>query len=167
MKKILIFSVILAMAAVGIGIATTSDTHAATKACTVCKGSRKCYNCGGTGKGSTIYLMGRSQTMPCFACNGTGKCASCNGTGNYTPPAGGGSYHGGGGTSGGSHSHNSNNGVCTACGGLGYRKAVSYENDPSGAAFHLRELMQNQRGNKCSICGRYTYHCHMKCYKCN
>lgn len=42
-----------------------------------------------------------------------------------------------------------------------------YENDPSGAAFHLRELVQHSDGTKCPICGKYNYHCHMKCYKCN
>lgn len=149
---------------------SSKRTKSSQKKCDVCHGSKVCYNCNGSGKGSSFMLMGQMQTMPCFACNGNRVCPACNGTGLYVAPAGtgNGGYNSGNNSSSNNSSYNNTSGgVCPECGGLRYRRAVSYENDPSGAAFHLRELMQNPEGNKCPICGRYTYHCHMKCYKCN
>lgn len=137
--------------------------------CWSCKGDRRCTLCHGSGQGDRIYLMGQWQTMPCLLCGGSGSCPSCYGTGKYYPPSGGNNYGGGNSSnySGGSY-NNGNNGstVCSECGGLGCSKSVIYENDPSGAAFYPRELIRNREGNKCNICGRYTYHCHIKCTKC-
>lgn len=142
-----------------------------TQPCSLCKGSRVCIHCQGTGVGGTLFIMGGWQVMPCFSCNGAGVCSYCHGTGVqvvYQQPAYAPVYTPSSSSSSSSSSSNSQSGgTCTVCNGLGCRTAVSYENDPSGAAFYLRDLVQHSEGSRCGICGRYSYHCHMKCYKCN
>jgi hypothetical protein len=43
--------------------------------CTVCDGSGKCVDCGGTGKPTA------SKLDACYSCGGSGKCHNCQGTG--------------------------------------------------------------------------------------
>ncbi len=142
-----------------------------TRTCRSCSGSGRCVQCSGTGYGPPLYIMGGWQAMPCVLCSGTGVCYLCKGAGVeviYQQPAYAPVYTPSSGNSGSSSSSGSQSGgTCTVCNGLGCRTAVSYENDPSGAAFYLRDLVQHSEGSRCGICGRYSYHCHMKCYKCN
>ena len=59
--------------------------------------------------------------------------------------------------------------ICPNCKGTKVESFPMYENDPSGAAVNAGRQIgyTNSRGHLCKYCGKYTWHIHLKCYKCN
>ncbi|RXE72043.1 hypothetical protein ED352_02155 [Muribaculaceae bacterium Isolate-002 (NCI)] len=62
-------------------------------------------------------------------------------------------------------------GVCPVCHGTGVQDFPMYEDDPTGASINViaaHELgYQHTGGGACRYCGKYNYHVHLKCYKCD
>lgn len=150
--------------------------------CVVCNESGKCQTCHGTGQ---TYNRAYNQMFTCNTCLGSGKCTLCGGTGKssittFKNASGSmtGDYYDSYGKkivpsdkkSKGSDSHtHKSSGTCSSCGGSGVQSTALYQNDPTGALANTvgEVAYTNHSGNKCKYCGKYSYHVHLKCPKCN
>lgn len=66
-----------------------------------------------------------------------------------------------------SSSSNSTVNTCSVCGGNRVDKTPYYINDPSGAGTHARGITgYTHKSGKCKYCGKYDWHIHVKCHKC-
>lgn len=158
------------------------------KSCASCYGRGVCAICSGRGG---IVSAGYGNYYPCGMCGGTGRCNLCAGTGrcgctkldypgyaigSTTTIAPNGAvtrdnaeYN----NYNSSRKSNSNSGrtpsgTCPNCHGDRVESNPMYENDPSGAGVQAVGQIgyTNHRGTKCRYCGKYSWHIHLKCYKC-
>lgn len=149
--------------------------------CSVCKGKKKCSVCKGSGlSGQVLNFPWGSQPLECLVCGGKCICTFCNGIGTraaelavsqaYSQSHYNSGYNNNGNRNKSNRNHNNNSRSCTVCGGTGIQTSVAYENDPYGASYAIGQGLvgyTNRDGNRCYRCGRYTYHLHYKCYRCN
>lgn len=158
---------------------TTTMVH--HKKCYSCKGSGQCSVC--NGMGGLIVGVYTKQWRGCTLCGGSGKCKYCNGTGEsimvqtYNPStktAVGqdlytgktyrstyGEKHDRNGAS--SHSSTSSSSKCSMCNGTGIDSHAYYSGDPKPAVGGYT----HSSGGKCIYCGKYEWHQHVYCPKCN
>ncbi|MDE6717521.1 MAG: hypothetical protein K2J70_04930 [Muribaculaceae bacterium] len=160
--------------------------------CYACHGTNICGNCSGMGICTICQGQGGIITaaygtyIPCSLCGQTGICTSCKGSrqcicSRYEYPgytiissmvitANGQTISSGGvvGSSSRSNSNSAGSGLCPNCHGDRVESFPMYKNDPSGAGTHAVGQIgyTNQSGNKCRYCGDYSWHVHLKCYKC-
>lgn len=158
---------------------TTTMVH--HKKCYSCKGSGQCSVC--NGMGGLIVGVYTKQWRGCTLCGGSGKCKYCNGTGEsimvqtYNPStktAVGqdlytgktyrstyGEKHDRNGAS--SHSSTSSSSKCSMCNGTGIDSHAYYSGDLKPAVGGYT----HSSGGKCIYCGKYEWHQHVYCPKCN
>ncbi len=143
--------------------------------CVVCHGTGVCQNCGGLGYTVPMYGYSRGEQVACGLCFGTGKCRLCQGKGySVAQSANGGVYIDGVYHSGETHSNTSrrssksSSGICDRCNGTGVNSHPMYIDDPSGAGVNAvgHTGYTHSSGRKCSYCGKYRWHIHLKCTKC-
>lgn len=145
--------------------------------CIFCHETGLCQACYGSGQ---IYWPGLGCFQPCGMCYGKKACTQCGGSKKHSTtifrkPDG--LYYD---TSGRLIATPSPeiigkdykvNGVCPVCHGTGVQDFPMYEDDPTGASINViaaHELgYQHTGGGACRYCGKYNYHVHLKCYKCN
>lgn len=157
---------------------TTQVIH---RKCYSCKGSGQCSVCNGMG-GLTVGVYTK-QWRGCTLCGGSGKCKYCNGTGEsvmvqtYDPSTKtavgqdmytGKTYRS---TYGEKHSENktssrsstTSSSSCSICRGTGIDPHVYHSGDPKPAVGGYT----HSSGGKCVYCGKYEWHQHVYCPKCN
>jgi|GEM_PF-1605635 hypothetical protein len=158
---------------------TTTMVH--HKKCFSCKGSGYCSIC--DGQGGKVVGVYTKQWRGCTLCGGNGKCKYCNGTGEsimvqtydpstktavgqdmYTGKTYRSTYgekHDRNGSS--SHSSTSSSSKCSICNGTGIDPHAYYSGDPKPAVGGYT----HSSGGKCIYCGKYEWHQHVYCPKCN
>ncbi len=158
---------------------TTMMVH--HKKCFSCKGFGYCSIC--DGQGGKVVGVYTKQWRGCTLCGGNGKCKYCNGTGesimvqtydSSTKTAVGqdmytgktyrstyGEKHDRNGSS--SHSSTSSSSKCSICNGTGIDPHAYHSGDPKPAVGGYT----HSSGGKCIYCGKYEWHQHIYCPKCN
>ncbi len=64
-----------------------AESRPSIEACSFCRGTGKCWKCGGTGtRAKRRAWWSRSVEHPCEACGGSGGCRLCRGTGRRPDP---------------------------------------------------------------------------------
>lgn len=158
-----------------------TTTHVTHRKCYSCKGYGKCSIC--NGMGGLVVGVYTKQWRGCTLCGGSGKCKYCNGTGEnvmvqtyypstktavgldiYTGKTYQSTYgerHDRNGSS--SHSSTSTSSKCSICNGTGIDPHAYYSGDPKPAVGGYT----HSSGGKCIYCGKYEWHQHVYCPKCN
>ena len=161
-----------------------SKTTVIHQKCAQCYGSGSCRLCKGAGGMWGGYGQ-YARYVICTSCGGAGKCKYCMGSGEsvftstYYPSTNttvgkdfwsGNTYVSGDGYSNSNSASGSNrtssSSKCSICGGTGV-DPIPWEDPAYNAGSGLKWCYTHKSNGKCKYCGKFGWHQHARCPKCN